>query len=509
VNTLKTNHHIHPDQEPLPEIIEAAGRRVPFSAPEGYFDTLHDRVMDRIDAESQHIAQLPRTFRFIPYRLRAVAAAAAILLLAGFTYALVTRVIIPVVQEYRNDIPSEKASEKHLQQHDHSLSDQPVTNTDQSETTDFTRPATPQGSISDPFNGTSSTGKAHGGQHMGSATVKETGLPIPARNTGAAEKSSSGTGSWPFNDTLVCRGTLLRYTTPFNPAEYTHEWLLDSRPMTATQGATLLLSTQSMAAGVHRLSLIVRDRDFNGIAAVVNAGITVTEAPALTGDRKICAYEKAVLKTGPRNPNWIYQWSSGESAPEIAVTISGKYWVRVQVAGGNCSTTDTFEVTVLPKPLVHLGSDRNICTGDKVTLNLKNVDDRFKIQWTPVQAGNSGQYMFSQDKPGLYKIRVEVTGCQLHSDEITIQVSDCSIIIPNIFTPNGDGRNDRFIVSGAESYDHNRLVITDRNGVVVYESNDYRNDWDGGEQPNGTYFYLFYPGGNQTNFRKGTVMIMR
>ena len=506
---MKTNHQIPNEQDPLPEIIEAAGRRAPFSVPEGYFDTLHDRVMDRIDAESQNVAQAPRTFRFIPYRLRAVAAAAALLLLAGFTYALVTRVIIPVVQEYRNDNTADKRMQKPLSQPVQSQENQPIAEINPSETHDFSAPDALKGRASDHHSGIAPKGATSGNQTKGSSSFRNPALPASSRNSNTAEKSSAGTGKWPFADTLVCRGTLLRYTTPYNPAEYTHEWLLNSKPIGNTQGSTLLLSTQSMAAGVHRLSLVVRDRDFNGIAAVVNAGITVSEAPALTGDRKICAYEKAVLKTGSRNPYWIYQWSSGESTPEISVTTSGKYWVRVQVAGGNCSTTDTFEVTVLPKPVVYLGSDRNICTGDKVTLNVKNTDSRFKIRWSPGQEESSAQYFFSQNKPGLYKIRVEVTGCQLHSDEITIQVSDCSLIIPNIFTPNGDGRNDRFVIAGAEAYDHNRLVVTDRNGVVVYESSDYRNDWDGGDQPNGTYFYLFYPGGNQNNFRKGTVMIMR
>ncbi|MFN5325745.1 MAG: YDG domain-containing protein [Bacteroidota bacterium] len=72
------------------------------------------------------------------------------------------------------------------------------------------------------------------------------------------------------------------------------------------------------------------------------------------------------------------------------------------------------------------------------------------------------------------------------------------VIIPNGFTPNGDGINDKFVV--VRPYNKQiELRVLDRNGVIVYQNLNYNNDWNGvsnqkgayfgKELPNGTYFY--------------------
>lgn len=71
----------------------------------------------------------------------------------------------------------------------------------------------------------------------------------------------------------------------------------------------------------------------------------------------------------------------------------------------------------------------------------------------------------------------------------TVQVdSGCEIIIPNVFSPNGDGINDRFEVAGIE-YTNNSVKIFNRWGTIVFEANNYRNNWDGDRVADGTYFY--------------------
>jgi gliding motility-associated-like protein len=74
------------------------------------------------------------------------------------------------------------------------------------------------------------------------------------------------------------------------------------------------------------------------------------------------------------------------------------------------------------------------------------------------------------------------------------------LIIPEAFSPNGDGVNDNLVILGLEDYPSNKLSIFNRYGHKVFEANNYQNDWDGtsesgltigsGVLPKGTYFYI-------------------
>ncbi|MGZ3756629.1 MAG: T9SS type B sorting domain-containing protein [Mucilaginibacter sp.] len=64
------------------------------------------------------------------------------------------------------------------------------------------------------------------------------------------------------------------------------------------------------------------------------------------------------------------------------------------------------------------------------------------------------------------------------------------LIIPNAFTPNGDGVNDTFVIPGLDTYSQNEIVIINRWGNDVYEKKNYQNDWTGNGLPEGTYFYI-------------------
>ena len=65
----------------------------------------------------------------------------------------------------------------------------------------------------------------------------------------------------------------------------------------------------------------------------------------------------------------------------------------------------------------------------------------------------------------------------------------------NIITPDGDGKNDRFVIDNATLYPDNELVVYNRWGREVYRRKNYDNSWDGGEQAAGTYYFLFTANG--------------
>lgn len=66
------------------------------------------------------------------------------------------------------------------------------------------------------------------------------------------------------------------------------------------------------------------------------------------------------------------------------------------------------------------------------------------------------------------------------------------LFIPNSFSPNGDGKNDTWVISGLEMYPDNQVRITNRWGDEVYRRNGYAetNAWNGGGLNEGTYYYF-------------------
>lgn len=83
---------------------------------------------------------------------------------------------------------------------------------------------------------------------------------------------------------------------------------------------------------------------------------------------------------------------------------------------------------------------------------------------------------------------------------LRLMVMSSSVLIPEIFTPNGDGKNAFFEIKNIELYPRNHLFIFNRWGNKVYEGKPYMNEWDGRNYfgpkvggnllPVGTYYYL-------------------
>ena len=99
-----------------------------------------------------------------------------------------------------------------------------------------------------------------------------------------------------------------------------------------------------------------------------------------------------------------------------------------------------------------------------------------------------------------------------HSQELIVTPSPeiIDIEIPNVITPNGDGINDVFVISGIESCEKARLVIVSRNNKVVFQANHYENNWTADNVEDGVYYYFFhYTINGVEGKRSGSLTIIR
>jgi len=99
------------------------------------------------------------------------------------------------------------------------------------------------------------------------------------------------------------------------------------------------------------------------------------------------------------------------------------------------------------------------------------------------------------------------------SKTITVIETDELFIEPSIiFSPNGDGVNDKFVIKNLDKYPDNKLTVFDRTGKILYEKEMYNNEWNG-QVSNGssltkdTYFYILTI--KRRVVKKGTISVVK
>ncbi|MGV8879461.1 MAG: gliding motility-associated C-terminal domain-containing protein [Sphingobacteriaceae bacterium] len=198
-----------------------------------------------------------------------------------------------------------------------------------------------------------------------------------------------------------------------------------------------------------------------------------------------------------------YKWlpAIGLSNAEVATPLASPigtttYRVTVTNAAG-CTDVDTVLVRVIPVPVADAGADVKIFEGQAVKLGSGYSDNKVSYFWTPALYLNNADVLNPIATPPedmTYTLHaVPENGCSVVTDEIFVRVFH-KIVIPNSFSPNGDGINDIWNIEALETYPESKLEIYNRNGQRLYQSNGYNKPWDGKFKgqilPVGTYYYI-------------------
>ena len=153
----------------------------------------------------------------------------------------------------------------------------------------------------------------------------------------------------------------------------------------------------------------------------VNLILTPTPIVNLGNDTSLCGGN---IILDAQNTGSSYLWSDGSSFPIIFISNSGTYWVDV-TNQQNCTTRDSITVTVSQLPIVDLGQNITLCSGDSVVLDAGNSNGAVYI-WND---GSTAQTL-QVDSPGTYFVNVNTAiGC---GSSDTVSVSIYPYPAPNI-----------------------------------------------------------------------------
>jgi gliding motility-associated-like protein len=252
--------------------------------------------------------------------------------------------------------------------------------------------------------------------------------------------------------------------------------------------------------------------------------VAITDSPTASagGNKSVCDNKAHVTLNG-----WVKNatggvWSTSGSGtfrpsdtslnatyiPGLKDITRGSAILALTTTGnGNClKVSDNIIVTITHAPVVNAGPDQFILQSGSAVLQ-------------PVVSGSNPQYLWSPNKylnnniiknplvTGVedmqYTLKVtDMNGC-VNEDKVMVKVL-MPFKIPNTFTPNNDGINDKWSIPNLNNYPAGRVQVFNRYGQLVFESIGYAEPWDGTMHgkplPFGTYYYVIEAGSGRRPF---------
>ena len=295
-------------------------------------------------------------------------------------------------------------------------------------------------------------------------------------------------------DTAVCENSALKL---WASGGTTYKWT----PATGMDNAS---SATPTVTAKESATYTVEIGNASGCKVVKEVRVTVQKKTDFVSmpDVEACEGASTVLTVSGNATQ--YKWLANGSLPE---TIGNSVTVKP-------SETTTYTVEGIyadgcrPERQITVKVDRSYQPNFDVTKSGEACDSPFsytfvnknssasRVEWnlgtgTTVKEPGVDNYIF--ENPGDYEVTLtayNAAGCSLSVTKMV--TAEPAFVLANVITPNGDGKNDFFIVPVA----HSSLEMYNRWGKLVYKSADYKSDWGKGIA-NGTYYFLVNtPNGN-------------
>lgn len=222
--------------------------------------------------------------------------------------------------------------------------------------------------------------------------------------------------------------------------------------------------------------------------------------------------------------DWSYNFygfgTSNNQNPQFIFPVAGDYPVTLTATSDfGCTADTTLSVNVIQSPSAHFNADPNpAIVGQEVHFKENSTGTNLVGYYWDFGDGEASSVQnptHSFDNGGAYKVTFTVTDANNCTDTISRIVSiDLLPVLPSGFSPNGDGKNDVFIIRGGP-FAAVDFKVYNNWGQLVFSSTDQKEGWDGmykgAKSPIGVYTWTFVVkmGNGQVVKKSGDVTLIR
>ncbi|MBW7867199.1 MAG: gliding motility-associated C-terminal domain-containing protein [Brumimicrobium sp.] len=253
-----------------------------------------------------------------------------------------------------------------------------------------------------------------------------------------------------------------------------------------------------------------------GCDAFDQTTVTVIANPDPTFDADILEGCKALKVTfsntsGITGGTCLWDFGDGTTSTDCGTVIhtyqdAGDYTVTLSINVGNCqgTTTKTNYIHVIDGPTAAFTANPTVTHLPNTEVNFTNNSSNATNYAWEFGDGTNGStdenptHFFPSDDAGEYTVTLYASDANCTDSakvKITIKYPGVEFEVPNVFTPNGDGNNDEFHFVYAKNIKSLELVIVNRWGNTVFESDEVVFSWNGkvknsgADCSEGIYFY--------------------
>jgi gliding motility-associated-like protein len=330
-------------------------------------------------------------------------------------------------------------------------------------------------------------------------------------------------------DTVLCEPAEITLTANYSPADALIVWSDTNNWGFNTQlnddSTDVDITVQAINSDIYYVQIASGSCSIEQPVYIELADDQTTLQPDFT----VCAGEQVTIAVENPSPLFDYTWSpeepilAGQNTSTILADIStNNLFTVVATSDEGCTASDSVLVSISSLNAASIVATANptiIASGENALLNVQ--PGGYSYSWSPAESLNNANIqnpLASPTQTTLYTVTVSDSQCSA-VDTVEVRVLNLvfgppNIFIPNTFTPNADGKNEKLYVRGL-NLSKVHLAIYNRWGQVVFETFNQNEGWDGTfkEMKVDPEVFVYYLEatceGGEEYFEKGNITVIR